>query len=98
MPNIQLVDPATLHLPPTRTEGADPAKLARQISRYGSRIDGIPPLEVYRDPDGRIMISDGVTRATRVAKLLPGTKIPADFLGPLRKRIGYLPTVRDKLP
>jgi len=98
MPNVIVVDPATLHLPPTRTEGADPAKLARQMSQYGTRIDGIPPLEVFRDPEGRIMISDGVTRATRVAKLMPGTKIPADILGLLKKRIGYLPTVRDKLP
>lgn len=98
MSNIQMVNPAGLHLPPTRPDGADPAKLARQLSRYGNRVDGIPPLEVYRDPDGRIMISDGVTRATRVAKLLPGTKIPADVLGTLKKRIHYLPTVKDKLP
>lgn len=30
--------------------------------------------------------------------VMPGTEIPADILGPLKKRIGYLPTVRDKLP
>lgn len=98
MSHIQMVDPATLHLPPTRTDGADPAKLARQISRYGDRIDGIPPLEVYHDPDGRIMISDGVTRATRVAKLLPGTRIPVEVLGVLKKSIQNLPTVKDQLP
>jgi hypothetical protein len=37
------VNPRTLRLPPGRVGGADPGKLARQISQYGKRIDGLPP-------------------------------------------------------
>jgi hypothetical protein len=63
------IDPRTLRLPPSRLDGADPAKLHRQIARYGQSVQGMPPLFVYRGSDGELMISDGVTRATRVAKL-----------------------------
>jgi len=66
------VDPRTLRLPPSRAIGADPVKLARQISIHGSSTQGMPSPWVYRGTDGALMIYDGVTRATRVAKLLPG--------------------------
>src|ERR1700676_4292283 len=65
-------DPRALHLPTSRLAGADPVKLHRQIARHGSATHGMPPLEVYRGTDGELMIYDGLTRATRVAKLLPG--------------------------
>jgi len=42
------VDPRTLRLPPTRLDGADPAKLQRQIARHGNSFKGMPPLWVYR--------------------------------------------------
>ena len=78
------VDPATLHLPTgVRSQGADPAKLARQIARYGSSLDGMPPLELTRGRDGRSRINDGVTRATRAAKLRPGELIPAEIIAML---------------
>lgn len=64
---VQL-DPALLHLPGARRDGADPEKLLRQLNRYGTHIDGMPPLEVKRGLDGELVIFDGVTRATRVAK------------------------------
>jgi hypothetical protein len=32
----------------------------------------MPPILVYEDPDGVLEISDGVTRATRIAKPAPG--------------------------
>jgi hypothetical protein len=48
------VDPRTLHLPPSRASGADPAKLARQISLDGSAIHGMPTPWVYRGADGRL--------------------------------------------
>ena len=63
------VDPRTLHLPPSRASGADPVKLQRQIAMYGTSVDGMPALWVYRGSDGALMIYDGVTRATRVAML-----------------------------
>jgi hypothetical protein len=67
------VDPASLHLPSSRREGADPAKLHRQLAKHGTSIEGMPPPEVQRGSDGEFVIYDGVTRATRVAKHLPGT-------------------------
>jgi hypothetical protein len=36
------VDPATLHLPVERIDGADPAKLQRQIARHGKSLVGMP--------------------------------------------------------
>ena len=49
------VDPASLYLPPgIRSQGADPAKLARQIAAYGTSLDGMPPIEVTRGRDGHL--------------------------------------------
>jgi hypothetical protein len=44
------------------------------------------------------MLADGVTRATRAAKLCPGSAIPAELLGTLPHSVGHLPTVKEKLP
>lgn len=55
------VDPATLRLPHERINGADPAKLQRQIARHGKSLDGMPSVLVYRSSDGELMLSDGVT-------------------------------------
>jgi hypothetical protein len=87
------VDPSTLHLPPSRASGADPVKLQRQIAMYGTSIDGMPALWVYRGSDGALMIYDGVTRATRVATLLPGTPVRVEVIGDLTTPCGHLPTV-----
>ena len=58
------VDPATLHLPSSRRDGADPVKLHRQMAKHGTSIDGMPPPDVKRGSDGELVIYDGVTRAT----------------------------------
>ena len=91
------VDPATLHLPGTRRDGADPVKLQRQLTKYGVSIDGMPPPEVKRGSDGKLVIFDGVTRATRAAKCLPGTQITVEVTGDLKGFVGDLPTVGDKI-
>ena len=44
------------------------------------------------------MITDGVTRATRAAKLCPGMPIPVEVLGNVPRPFGALPTVEEKLP
>jgi hypothetical protein len=90
------VDPASLHLPGSRRDGADPVKLHRQVARYGSSIDGMPAPEVKRGNDGELVIYDGVTRATRVAKYLPGTPITVEVTGDLKAAVGQQPTVGDK--
>src|SRR5919204_3411753 len=92
------VDPASLHLPGSRRDGADPGKLQRQVAKHGTSIDGMPPPEVKRGSDGELVIYDGVTRATRVAKLLPGTPITVEVIGDLPTPCGQLPTVGDRLP
>ena len=92
------VDPRTLHLPPSRASGADPFKLARQIARHGSSIQGMSPLWVYRGADGALMIYDGVTRATRIAQLLPGTLVTVEVVGELPPACGHLPTIGDYIP
>ena len=91
------VDPASLHLPGSRRDGADPVKLRRQFARYGSSIEGMRPPEVKRGTDGELVIYDGVTRATRVAKYLPGTLITVEVTGNLKGPVGGLPTVGEKL-
>jgi hypothetical protein len=92
------VDPRTLHLPTTRVAGADPVKLQRQVARFGTATQGMPTLEVYRGTDGELLLYDGVTRATRVAKLLPGQRVRVELIDDLATPVGHLPTVGDKLP
>ena len=91
------VDPATLRLPGGRRDGVDPMKLHRQMARHGTSFAGMPPLEVSRGSDGELVINDGVTRATRVAKYLPGTPVTVEVTGSLPVPVGGLPTVRDRL-
>lgn len=91
------VDPASLHLPGSRRDGADPVKLQRQLAKHGTSSDGMPPLEVKKGSDGELVIYDGGTRATRVAKYLPGTPITVEVTGQLTGPVGGLPTVGDKL-
>lgn len=92
------VDPRTLRLPTTRPSGADPAKLHRQIARHRKAVEEMPPIEVYRGTDGAFMIFDGVTRATRVSKLLPGRFVTVEVIDELPSPVGHLPTVGDALP
>ncbi len=91
------VDPAALHLPGSRRDGADPLKLQRQLAKHGTSVEGMPALEVKRGSDGELVIYDGVTRATRVAKYLPGTSITVEVTGHLARPVGDLPKVGDKL-
>ena len=93
------VDPRTLRLPPGRVGGADPGKLARQISQHGKSIDGIPPPLVVRGKNGALQLIDGVTRATRVGKLLPGQQIAVEVIETRPKLdLSRYPTVGDRLP
>ena len=92
------VDPGSLRLPPSSLSGADPGKLQRQIARYGRSTAGMPRLVVYRGSDGELIVYDGVTRATRVAKLLPGQTVPVEVIGVLASPGARFPTVGERLP
>lgn len=94
---IRYVDPGELRLPSTRAIGADLWKLHRQIRRYGSSQVGMPPIFVYEDPDGVLEIFDGVTRATRIAKLAPTDPVPVIVIGHYRRSRANSPFVRDYL-
>lgn len=97
-PELLDVDPRILRLPPSRASGADPAKLKRQITRHGTSTTGMPRLFVFRCSDGELMIFDGVTRATRTAKLVPGQLVPVEVVGTLLAPGARSPTVKDRLP
>jgi hypothetical protein len=92
------VDPRSLRLPPSRAGGADPWKLQVQIAKFGKTTTGMPRLTVYQASDGEFVIYDGVTRATRVAKLLPGVLVPIEVIGNLPVPGSPMPTVEERLP
>lgn len=98
MPDFRDIDPGGLHLPPSRFQGADPAKLQRQIGLFGRSSAGMPPPWVYEGADGELVLYNGVTRATRIAKLVPGAIIRVEVVGRLPVSVGNYPCIRDKLP
>jgi hypothetical protein len=91
------VDPRELRVPTSRPEGADLFKLQRQIGKYGAKSAGMPPIWVYEGSDGALVITNGVTRATRIAKLAPGQTVTVEVLGKVRRKVGHLPKIGDLL-
>jgi hypothetical protein len=92
------VDPAMLKLPGGRRDGADPGKLRRQIASFGTSINGMPTVLVSRDNMGNLVINDGVTRATRVARLLPNQTLIVEVIDELPVDLSALPTVGEQMP
>lgn len=97
MADLRDVDPRELRVPPSRPQ-ADPAKLQRQIARFGRSAAGMPPPWVYEASDGVLVVYNGVTRATRIAKLAPGTLIRVEVVGRLRRAAAGDPKIGDVLP
>ena len=91
------VDPRELRVPSSRMSGADPGKLQRQIAQFGTSTAGMPPLWVYEAADGVFVVYNGVTRATRVAKLLPGVKVCVEVIGRLQRPHAGSPKIGDLL-
>jgi hypothetical protein len=98
MPDFRDVDLRELRVPPSRRQGADPAKLARQIALFGRSTVGMPPPWVYEGTDGVLVLYNGVTRAARIAKVAPGTLIGVEVLGKLPKAFAAEPKRGDLLP
>lgn len=96
--DLRDVDPRELRVPPSRRFGADPAKLHRQIARYGRSASGMPPLWVFEAADGVLVVYNGVTRATRIAKLSPGTTVRVEVIGKLPRSFAGSPSIGDLLP
>jgi hypothetical protein len=57
----------------------------------------MPPIEVKRGSDGELVIYNGVTRATRAARYVPGALVPVEVTGRLKGAVGSLPTVKERL-
>jgi len=98
MPDFREMDPRELRVPNSRRSGADPLKLQRQIARFGSSTAGMTPLVVYEGTDGVLVVYNGVTRATRIAKLAPGTLVRVEVISRLRRAYGPDPKIGDLLP
>ena len=98
MADFRDVDPAELCVPPSRWQGADLFKLQRQISLFGAIDVGMPPPWVYEGSDGVLILYNGVTRATRIAKLVPGKLIRVEVIGKLPKALAGEPKIGDLLP
>ena len=92
------VDPRTLFVTTQRIQGADPAKLQRQIAKHGLSTADMDPIWVEEDPDGRLVIMNGVTRATRVAKLLPGRLVRVEVIRQRTHPLAVRVTIADVLP
>lgn len=58
----------------------------------------MPAPWVYEGTDGVLVLYNGVTRATRLAKLSPGTLIRVEVIGKLPKSLGGEPKIGDMLP
>jgi hypothetical protein len=97
-PRLETVDPRTLRVSSGYLTGANPFKLARQIAKYGSSIVGMRRPWVEEDEEGLLAILDGMTRATRVAKLLPGTLVQVEVTEPALGSLRNRPTIADTLP
>lgn len=92
------VDPASLRLPGGRIQGADPSKLSRQIGLFRDTMTNMPLILVTEGKDGELQITDGVTRATRIAKLLPGTTVLVEVIDCFPNRnFTRFPTVGERL-
>jgi hypothetical protein len=91
MRDFRDVDPGELRLPPSRRQGADPAELARQIALFGRSAIGMPTPWVYEGTDGVLILYNGVSRASRIAKLAPGTLIRVEVIGKLPGHLAASP-------
>src|SRR5262245_46105068 len=93
------VDPGELHLPPSRAQSADPPRPARQSALHGNALTGMAPLRLVRGKDGQLRINDGVTRATRAAKLQPGQLLRAEVIQDSPNLdVTRTPKVKERLP
>jgi hypothetical protein len=58
----------------------------------------MPPPIVYEGTDGVLVLYNGVTRATRIAKYAPGQMIRVEMIGRLKAKYAAEPKIGDVLP
>jgi len=66
--------------------------------RFGSGVIGMPPVLIYRGSDAALMIYYGVTRATRVARLLPRRTVRVEVMRTIARPVGHLAHHRGHTP
>lgn len=91
------VDPALLHLPGSRRNGADPLKLQRQFSRFGKSTAGMPPLEVSRGSDGALVINEWRYAGDANCPIRARSVGDGEVIDELPVPVTQLPTVGEKL-
>ena len=74
------VDPGDLRLPPGRQDGPVAERYFDQVRKFQGKMEGIPLVQVTKGKGGELMINDGVTRATRIYNLSPGTLLPVEVI------------------
>ena len=57
----------------------------------------MPLIEVSRSADGYLIINDGVTRASRVAKLAPTSSVRVEVIDHVKKKAFAFPTIGETL-
>ena len=97
MQKFRDVDPRELRFPSSR-RFVDAGKFARQLSRYGRSLQGMPTLEVEEASDGVLVVVDGVTRATRAAKMAPGQLVRVEIIAYRKQPAAGDPKIGDHLP
>ncbi len=65
---------------------------------FGRSASVMPPPWVYEGTDGALVLYNGVTQATRIAKLAPGTLIRVEIIGTLPRPFANEPKIGDLLP
>ena len=58
----------------------------------------MPAPWVYEASDGVLVVYNGLTRATRIAKLAPGATIRVEIVGKLRRAYAGEPKIGDQVP
>lgn len=73
-------------------------KLQDQFNEHGNDLFDLPPLEVIETSDNRLVIFNGVTRATRSYMIDPNKMVPiiVTFVYP-NADISHLPTIEQLL-
>ena len=91
------VDPRELRLPLRGVVQTRTSSSSRSLDSE-HRLSACHHLWVYEAADGVLVVYNGLTRATRIAKLAPGATIRVEVVGRLRRAYAGEPKIGDHLP
>ena len=73
-------------------------KLQQQIAQFGTSVQRNASVGGQSCADGEFVVNNGVTRATRIAKLLPGVPVRVEVIDDLPIPVGSFPSIGDLIP